>query len=103
MQIWHPSYDAKKMFGQPCLLSLDFKPRDKELFMSATFRSQRVSKSGYADYTALTNLGKFIAKECGLTLKSICNIAHSLHLGNGDELKKTKLLLNEYFTQNKES
>lgn len=103
MQIWHPIYDAKKMFGQPCLLSIDFKPRDKELYMTATFRSQRVSKSGYADYTALIEMGKFIAKECGLTLKKVTNIAHSLHLATGEELQMTELLLNEFIDQNIES
>lgn len=96
MQIWHPFYDAKKMFGQPCLLSLDFKPRDTELFMTATFRSQRISKSGYGDWMALINMGNFLANESGLILKSVTNIAHSLHLGNGEEQTNTKLLLNEF-------
>ncbi len=99
MQIWHPIYDANKMYDQPCLLSIDFKPRNKELYMTATFRSQRVSKSGYADYTALIEMGQFIAKECGLTLKKVTNIAHSMHLATGDELDFIEYMLESYSEQ----
>lgn len=103
MQIWHPIHDATKMYGQPCLLTINFQPRNKLLYMTATFRSQRVSKSGYGDYTALINLGRFLAQECGLTLAKVSIIAHSLHLATNKELKNTKQLLNIFLTNNGEN
>lgn len=98
MIVYHPTYDAKKMFRQPCLLTIDFKPRGKDLYMTANFRSQRITKSGYADYSALINMGEYLAEECNINLKRITNIACSLHLGGkeNNELENTKKIL-KYF------
>jgi thymidylate synthase len=87
-------YDIKNMYKQPCLLAIDIKPRNGKLYLSATFRSQRVSKSGYADYTALVNLGKWLAEQSNTVLEHITCVAHSWHImASGDENKKTKELL----------
>jgi len=87
------------MYKQPCLLSIDLKPRDKELYLNATFRSQRVSKSGYADYTALIAMGKWLAEQSGMTLKQVDMTCHSLHIhASGDEFRNTKTILeNKYW------
>ncbi len=101
--VFHPVSDMKRMFGQPCLLTLDFKPRDGDLYMSATFRSQRISKSGYGDYKGLLKMGAFIAKETGLTFKSLTVFAHSLHIDSSKRVERenTKQILT-YFSGNKE-
>lgn len=92
--IVYSPYDLKNMYKQPCLLSIDLKPRDKKLYMTANFRSQRVSKSGYADYNALLKLGRWLCSQSSMTLEEITIIAHSLHIhASGDENKKTKELL----------
>ena len=82
-QVFDPKSDGRKtMAGMPCLLSMDFKPRDGELFMTAFFRSQAVSKSGYADYTALVEMGNFICEQTDLILSRVTNIAGSGHIRN---------------------
>jgi hypothetical protein len=94
MIVYSP-YDIKNMYKQPCLLSIDLKPRNKKLYLNATFRSQRVSKSGYADYTALIKMGKWLAEQSNMELADITIFAHSLHIhASGDEFKNTKTLLN---------
>jgi thymidylate synthase len=92
--IYDPLTDAKNMYSQPCLLAIDIKPRNRVLTMSAFFRSQAVSKSGYADYTALLRLGKFLGDASGNTLKTLVVYATSLHIRKQNkELHKTKTML----------
>ena len=94
-QVFDPKSDGRKtMAGMPCLLSLDFKPRNGELFLTAFFRSQAVSKSGYADYSALVELGEFVCEQSGIELTKVTNIAASCHVRGGDEKRNTKELLN---------
>ena len=51
MSIYDPKSDGRKtMAGMPCLLSIDLKPRKDGLYLTAFFRSMRISKSGYADW-----------------------------------------------------
>lgn len=93
--IYDASSDGKKtMSGMPCLLSLDFKPRNGKLNLIAYFRSQAVSKSGYADYTALIEMGEFLCKEADIEFNKVINIAGSCHVRNQkNEMKNSKLLL----------
>ena len=91
--IYDPLRDAKQMFKQPCLLTIDLKPRNGRLHLTAFFRSQRVSKSGYADYTALIELGQYLSDKSGIKLHSVTCIAASCHLATGEELRNTKKLL----------
>ena len=92
--IYDPLLDAKNMYKQPCLLAIDFKPRDGKLYTTAFFRSQAVSKSGYADYTALMELTEWLAQHSNLECGSIEIHATSLHIRRqNNELKKTKELL----------
>jgi thymidylate synthase len=94
IMIYDPILDSKNMYKQPCLLSIDLKPRAGKLYLTAFFRSQAVSKSGYADYTALINLGNWLAKESNLKLEEVTIHATSLHIRKQNkELKHTKELL----------
>ncbi|MHA2345024.1 MAG: thymidylate synthase [Candidatus Hodarchaeales archaeon] len=92
--IYEPEKDMKQMFKQPCLLAIDIKPRNGKIHLTAFFRSQRVSKSGYADYSALIALGKHLAKESENKLFKVTIIATSCHVNNDNkELDKSKLLI----------
>lgn len=92
--IYDPLKDAKNPYSQPCMVAIDLKPRNGKLYLTSMIRSNRISKSGYADYTALTELGHFLAEQSGLELGKVTVIANSCHIGgmNG-ERKKTKELL----------
>ncbi len=91
--IYDAVIDGRNMYKQPCLLSIDIKPRNGKLYMTAFFRSQRVSKSGYADYTALCKLNQFLCKESGHEFGNVTCIATSCHLKAGKELNNTKLMI----------
>jgi thymidylate synthase len=76
------------------MLGIDIKPRNGKIYLTSMLRSNRVSKSGYADYTALVRLGKFLAKESSMELGKVSVLAHSCHIGKmNDETKKTIKLL----------
>jgi thymidylate synthase len=92
--IFDPSRDARNPYSQPCMLGIDIKPRNGKIYLTSMLRSNRVSKSGYADYTALVRLGKFLAKESNMGLGKVSVLAHSCHIGKmNDETKKTIKLL----------
>lgn len=94
MIVYDPLMDAKNMIKQPCLLAIDVKPRDDGLHLTATFRSQAVSKSGYGDYSALVLLGNFLSFETTIPLASVNILACSSHLRKQNkELANTKELL----------
>ena len=56
---------------------IDLKPRNGKLYLTSVLRSNRVSKSGWADYTSqLTEMGHFaIAKQSGLELGKVTTLA----------------------------
>lgn len=92
--IFDPSRDARNPYSQPCMLGIDIKPRGGKIYLTSIIRSNRVSKSGYADYTALVEMGKFLAKESGMELEKVSVLACSCHIGKmNDETKKTHKLL----------
>lgn len=96
IMVYEPLRDARSMYSQPCLLAIDLKPRDGELHLTAIFRSQRVSKSGYADYLSLYNLNKFLAQETGLNQGPTTVIANSCHImSSGPERKNSIALIND--------
>lgn len=95
VMVYDPIIDMKNMYKQPCLLGIDFKPRDGKLYMTAFFRSQRVSKSGYADYIALNKLRRFVAKESNLKVGTLETIACSFHLTKDNKEYKNSLKLLE--------
>ena len=54
---------------------IDLKPRNGKLYLTSVLRSNRVSKSGYADYTALTEMGHFLSEQSGLELGKVTTLA----------------------------
>lgn len=102
MIIYDPITDARNMYKQPCMLAIDIKPRNGDLFMTVFFRSQRVSKSGYADYFALCELGKFLAEQSNMKLRQVCCIATSCHITTeNQEKQKSMNLLKAIFRERK--
>ena len=94
--IYDPIKDAKNPYSQPCMVAIDLKPRNGKLYLTSMIRSNRISKSGYADYTALVELGEFLAEQSGLELGKVTILANSCHIGTmNKEKKKTIELLNE--------
>ena len=92
--IFDPIKDARNPYSQPCMVAIDLKPRDGKLYLTSMIRSNRISKSGYADYTALVEMGKFLSEQSGLELGKVTVLANSCHLGDmNQETKKTKQLL----------
>jgi thymidylate synthase len=78
--VYDPVSDSKKvMGGVPCLSSLDIKPRNKELHITAFFRSMRFSKAGYADIKALCDLGLYLCSRTDMTMGSLTLHATSGH------------------------
>jgi thymidylate synthase len=92
--IFDPSRDSRNPYSQPCMLAIDIKPRNGKIYLTSIIRSNRVSKSGYADYTALVEMGKFLAEQSNMELGKVSILANSCHLGEmNQEIKKTKELL----------
>ena len=91
--IFDPMRDAKNPYSQPCMIAIDIKPRNGKLYLSAILRSNRVSKSGYADYTALTEMGHFLAEQSGLILGKVTTLACSCHIGDMNQEKKKTIAL----------
>lgn len=92
--IFDPTRDARNPYSQPCMVMIDLKPRNGKLYLTSVLRSNRVSKSGYADYTALVEMGHFLSEQSGLELGKVTVLANSCHIGDmNDEKKKTIKLL----------
>ena len=92
--IFDPTKDARNPYSQPCMVMIDLKPRNGKLYLTSVLRSNRVSKSGYADYTALVEMGHFLSEQSGLELGKVTVLANSCHIGDmNQETKKTKKLL----------
>lgn len=92
--IFDPSRDARNPYSQPCMLAIDIKPRNGKIYLTSIIRSNRVSKSGYADYTALVEMGKFLSEQSNMELGKVSILANSCHIGDMDgEKKKTIRLL----------
>lgn len=94
--VYDPEIDMKNIYKQPCLIAIDIKPRKDLIYLTAMFRSQAISKSAYADFTALVKLGQFLAKESFKILKSITVLSCSSHVRKQNKEKtKTLTLLKE--------
>ena len=93
--VYDPVSDSKKvMGGVPCMTSMDIKPRNRKLDVTAFFRSMRLSKSGYADMKALCDLSSYIAERSATAVGSLTLIATSGHIFySGDEWANTEKLL----------
>lgn len=95
LMIYDPMRDARNPYSQPCMLAIDIKPRGGKIYLTSIIRSNRVSKSGYADYTALVRMGKFLAEQSGMELGKVSVLACSCHIGTMNEEKKKTIKLLE--------
>jgi len=93
--IFDPTKDARNPYSQPCMIAIDLKPRNGKLYLTSIIRSNRVSKSGYADYTALVEMGHFLSEQSGLELGKVSVLACSCHIGDMNEEKKKTIKLLE--------
>ena len=93
--IFDPSRDARNPYSQPCMLAIDIKPRNGKIYLTSIIRSNRVSKSGYADYTALVEMGKFLAEQSNMELGKVSILANSCHIGDRNKEKKKTIKLLE--------
>ena len=93
--IFDPIRDARNPYSQPCMIAIDLKPRNDKLYLTSIIRSNRVSKSGYADYTALVEMGHFLSEQSGLELGKVSVLACSCHIGDMNQEKKKTIKLLE--------
>lgn len=93
--IFDPIRDARNPYSQPCMIAIDLKPRNGKLYLTSIIRSNRVSKSGYADYTALVEMGHFLSEQSGLELGKVSVLACSCHIGDMNQEKKNTIKLLE--------
>jgi thymidylate synthase len=93
--IFDPIRDARNPYSQPCMIAIDLKPRNDKLYLTSIIRSNRVSKSGYADYTALVEMGHFLSEQSGLELGKVSVLACSCHIGDMNQEKKNTIKLLE--------
>lgn len=93
--VYDPVSDSKKvMGGVPCLSSVDIKPRDKKLDITAFFRSMRFGKAGYADVKALCDLGLYLAERSDMEMGTLTLHATSAHnFYSGEEAQQGNELL----------
>ncbi len=78
----------------PCLISIDFKCRNKKLNLFATFRSHDFGRKAYGNYEGLRRLQNFICQKTGHGMGKIVCYSISAHIRN-KELNTVKALLNE--------
>jgi thymidylate synthase len=88
--------DIWKEMGPPCCISINIAPRNGILNLTANFRSCAFSKAGYADMTAIYEMGRWLAEESGNKLGDIGLFTHSAHLrGKDGEMKKIKSFISK--------
>jgi hypothetical protein len=82
--ILDPSRDlsASRLRGFPCLQQVSFIPHDTELEMVAFYPMQYHFEKSYGNYLGLCHLGRFMAKQMGLTFTSLACVAAVLKRGD---------------------
>jgi len=96
--IFDPALDSKRTMGQPCLAHLSFKLReDKGVMLTALYRNHYYVQRALGNLIGLSQLLYFVARESGLTAKSL--VCHStfarLDTDKGWSLTAVKELLSE--------
>lgn len=88
--------DLFNPYSMPCMSSINVIPRNGNIHLSCLLRSNAISKSGYADYSALVSMGNYLANRSNLKLNSVTVLAHTAHLRKQNrELAKTKQIIAE--------
>jgi hypothetical protein len=96
--IFDPALDSKRTMGQPCLAHLSFKLREeKGLMVTALYRNHYYVQRTLGNLIGLSQLLYFVARESGLTPKSL--VCHStfarLDTDKGWSISAVKQLLRE--------
>jgi thymidylate synthase len=96
--IFDPALDSKRTMGQPCLAHLSFKLReDKGVMVTALYRNHYYVQRTLGNLIGLSQLLYFVARESGLTPKSL--VCHStfarLDTDKGWSLTAVRELLKE--------
>jgi thymidylate synthase len=87
--LMNPEGDKHHM---PCIVALDFKIRNKQLMLTAFFRSQDVGKKIYADIICLGEIEKEIADSIGVAMGPLNILIVSLHAYEADFEKIADLI-----------
>jgi hypothetical protein len=98
LPIFDPGLDSKRNQGQPCLAHLSFKLReDNGLMLTAMYRNHYYVQRALGNLLGLSQLLFFVARESGLTPKSL--VCHStfarLDTDKGWSISEVKRLLVE--------
>jgi len=80
----------------PCIVSIDFKIRNRYLITTAFFRSQDVGKKIYADIICIGEIAKRIAERANVEAGELNILIVSLHYYEEDVDKINKLLLTNH-------
>lgn len=103
--IFDPRKDQsrKPLQGFPCMRHVSFNIIDNSngqgLEIMAIYATQTVFEKAYGNYLGLIELGKFMAKEMGLTFEGLKCISTRLILQNGNASIKTLKSLNDELTK----
>lgn len=76
----------------PCIVCIDFKIRNKKLYLTSFFRSQDVGKKVYADILALGEIQKLVSQKLKIKCGSVKIFISSAHIYE-TEFKKIKDIL----------
>jgi hypothetical protein len=76
LPIYDPGHDARRVMNQPCLAHLSFKlTPDRGLMLTALYRNHYYIERALGNLIGLSHLLFFVAKESGLTARSL--VCHS--------------------------
>lgn len=91
--IFDPTRDfsASKQRGFPCLQQVGFIPNAHELGVVAFYPMQYHFEKSYGNYLGLCHLGRFMAKQMGLTFTSLTCMAAVLKRGDPPKYRLTQL------------
>jgi thymidylate synthase len=76
----------------PCMILVDFKIRDEQLFTTVVFRSNDIFGAAPANFVAIRELSRFVANELSIPIGPITVQSISAHIyeGNWDEAMRIK-------------
>jgi thymidylate synthase len=76
----------------PCMILVDFKIRDEQLFTTVVFRSNDIFGAAPANFVAIRELSRYVANELSIPIGPITVQSISAHIyeGNWDEAMRIK-------------
>ena len=88
---WRPALDTHQE-DVPCMVLLDFKVRNQNLYITGYWRSWDIYGASYANMKGVECIGRYICKRLGLRLKQLHILASSAHIYETD-IKQAEQLL----------